>query len=226
MPEVTAGAPHGHRSRAAAARVRRTRPARCGRSRASTAGAARCRFRSCAARRPARSTRRRSPLTPTISGAAWRGSLRWWRRIGGVDVYRADFASLSRHSAQFLAAVLTGARARRRRGLAARQHAARELLREEFDFGRVAARIGEGAPARARHQRHELHHGPRRELLRRRAGHHRVAAHAAGRRAREAVPRALARDHGDSVPVSRRRASTATSTWTARCASSRRFPPR
>jgi hypothetical protein len=36
--------------------------------------------------------------------------LRWWRRVSVAEIYRADLAALSRHSAQFLAGFLTGTR--------------------------------------------------------------------------------------------------------------------
>src|SRR4029434_10306209 len=36
--------------------------------------------------------------------------LRWWRRVSVAEIYRADFGALSRHSAQFLAGFLMGAR--------------------------------------------------------------------------------------------------------------------
>ncbi|MFO1310879.1 MAG: patatin-like phospholipase family protein [Burkholderiales bacterium] len=69
---------------------------------------------------------------------------RWWRRIGASNVYRSDFGELSRHSAQFLAAVLTGTRPPE--GVASLLDNAplAHLLREEFDFARLSSRIREG----------------------------------------------------------------------------------
>ncbi len=69
---------------------------------------------------------------------------RWWRRIGASHVYRSDFGELSRHSAQFLAAVLTGTRPPE--GVASLLDNAplAGLLRNEFDFTRLSARIREG----------------------------------------------------------------------------------
>lgn len=69
---------------------------------------------------------------------------RWWRRIGASHVYRSDFGDLSRHSAQFLAAVLTGTRPPE--GVASLLDNAplAGLLREQFDFTRLSARIREG----------------------------------------------------------------------------------
>ena len=69
---------------------------------------------------------------------------RWWRRIGASHVYRSDLGSLSRHSAQFLAAVLTGTHAPE--GVASLLDNAplSQLLREEFDFARVASHVNDG----------------------------------------------------------------------------------
>lgn len=73
--------------------------------------------------------------------------LRWWRRIGVADVYRADFAALSRHSAQFLASFLTGSQAPP--GVAALLDNAplAQLLAREFDFARLAPLVDGGALA-------------------------------------------------------------------------------
>src|SRR6185295_17958601 len=64
--------------------------------------------------------------------------LRWWRRVSVAEVYRADFAALSRHSGQFLAGVLTGTRPPP--GVAALLDNAplKEVLDRQFDFGRLA----------------------------------------------------------------------------------------
>lgn len=71
--------------------------------------------------------------------------LRWWRRIAVSDVYQADFAALSRHSAQFLASFLTGSRPPP--GVAALLDNAplAALLDREFRFERIAAHIRDGA---------------------------------------------------------------------------------
>jgi len=73
--------------------------------------------------------------------------LRWWRRIGVADVYRADLAALSRHSAQFLASFLTGSQAPP--GVAALLDNAplAQLLAREFDFARLAPLVDGGALA-------------------------------------------------------------------------------
>ncbi len=69
---------------------------------------------------------------------------RWWRHVEASDIYHADFASLSRHSAQFLASVLTGTRPPS--GVAALLDNAplAHLVARQFDFGRVAAHVGAG----------------------------------------------------------------------------------
>lgn len=71
--------------------------------------------------------------------------LRWWRRVSVAQIYRADFAALSRHSAQFLSGFLTGARPPP--GVAALLDNAplAHLLERQFDFGRLAMHIGSGA---------------------------------------------------------------------------------
>jgi NTE family protein len=69
---------------------------------------------------------------------------RWWRRIGASHVYRSDFSSLSRHSAQFLAAVLSGARPPEGVASLLDNTPLSNLLREEFDWTRIGDRIREG----------------------------------------------------------------------------------
>ena len=70
--------------------------------------------------------------------------VRWWRRISASHVYKSDFGELSRHSAQFLASVLTGTRPPD--GVASLLDNAplAQLLRAEFDFSRLSSRIREG----------------------------------------------------------------------------------
>ena len=70
---------------------------------------------------------------------------RWWRRIGASHVYRSDFGSLSRHSAQFLAAVLTGSRPPEGVASLLDNTPLSTLLREEFDWDRVRDRVGDGS---------------------------------------------------------------------------------
>jgi NTE family protein len=70
--------------------------------------------------------------------------LRWWRRIDVADVYRADFAALSRHSAQFLASFLTGSRPPP--GVASLLDNAplANLLGHEFRFDLLAGHVARG----------------------------------------------------------------------------------
>jgi len=70
--------------------------------------------------------------------------LRWWRRISVAEIYRSDFATLSRHSAQFLASFLTGSRPPS--GVAAFLDNAplAGLLSREFDFSRLSGHIARG----------------------------------------------------------------------------------
>jgi NTE family protein len=69
---------------------------------------------------------------------------RWWRRIAASHVYRSDFGSVSRHSAQFLAAVLTGARPPEGVASILDNAPLSTLLREEIDWTRIGARVREG----------------------------------------------------------------------------------
>ncbi|MFO1314929.1 MAG: patatin-like phospholipase family protein [Burkholderiales bacterium] len=70
--------------------------------------------------------------------------VRWWRRIAVGDVYRTDFAALSRHSAQFLASVLTGTHPPP--GVASLLDNAplADLVDREFDFARIATHVAHG----------------------------------------------------------------------------------
>jgi|SoiMethySBSTD1v2_1073268.scaffolds.fasta_scaffold60016_6 NTE family protein len=70
---------------------------------------------------------------------------RWWRRIGASHVYRSDFGSLSRHSAQFLAAVLTGARVPEGVASLLDNTPLSSLLLEQFEWTRIGERIRQGA---------------------------------------------------------------------------------
>jgi NTE family protein len=70
---------------------------------------------------------------------------RWWRRIGASHVYRSDFGSLSRHSAQFLAAVLTGAHAPEGVASVLDNTPLSDLLRNELDWTRIDDRVRDGS---------------------------------------------------------------------------------
>ena len=128
---------------------------------------------------------------------------RWWRGVSANDIYRADFASLSRHSAQFLASVLTGTRPPA--GVAALLDNAplAELLALQFDFGRLAHHIESGHLRALSINATSYSTGHSVSFLRGRARPPGVEAHATARRARAPVARAPARVDGDSVPVPR-----------------------
>ena len=70
--------------------------------------------------------------------------LRWWRRVHVGEVYRADFATLSRHSAQFLASVLTGTRPPPGVASVLDNTPLAELLKREFDFRAVGRQVDDG----------------------------------------------------------------------------------
>ena len=95
---------------AVAARARHTRSARCARIARISGATRRRRFRSSAAPRRARSTRRRSPFTPTTSAAASRGCCAGGARCRSRDVYAADWRRC-RGTACVLARLGVGGRA-------------------------------------------------------------------------------------------------------------------
>jgi NTE family protein len=70
--------------------------------------------------------------------------VRWWRRLAVSDIYRTDFATLSRHSAQFLTSVLTGRRPPP--GVAALLDNAplTRLVDHAFDLSRIPAHVARG----------------------------------------------------------------------------------
>jgi NTE family protein len=70
--------------------------------------------------------------------------VRWWRRVSVGEVYHADFASLSRHSAQFLASVLTGSRPPPGVASLLDNSPLASLLAREFRFDRLQAHIARG----------------------------------------------------------------------------------
>jgi NTE family protein len=70
--------------------------------------------------------------------------MRWWRRLAVSDIYRSDFAALSRHSARFLTSVLTGTRPPP--GVAALLDNAplTGLVDRAFDLTRIPAHVAHG----------------------------------------------------------------------------------
>ncbi len=127
---------------------------------------------------------------------------RWWRRIGASHVYRSDFGSLSRHSAQFLAAVLTGAHAPEGVASVLDNTPLSELLRNEFDWTRIDDRVRDGSLRALAINATSYSTGTLGQLLPRRARHNGLAAHAPQRPACAAFARSPACEHRDPVPVS------------------------
>ena len=82
--------------------------------------------------------------------------LRWWRRIDVADVYRADFATLSRHGVRFLAAMTGGGRAPPERRVDARQRATRAAARPGRRPRSDRRARCQWCARGARHQRDEL----------------------------------------------------------------------
>lgn len=70
--------------------------------------------------------------------------VRWWRRIAVTDIYRADFAALSRHSAQFLASFLTGSPPPPGVATLLDNAPLASLVDREFRFERLAGHIERG----------------------------------------------------------------------------------
>jgi NTE family protein len=69
---------------------------------------------------------------------------RWWRRVRVSDIYRSDLATLSRHSARFLASVLSGARPPAGVGALLDHAPLTRLLDSEFTLSRLASHIDRG----------------------------------------------------------------------------------
>ena len=70
--------------------------------------------------------------------------LRWWRRIVVTDVYRADFATLSRHGIKLLASLVGGGHGPRRAESLLDNAPLERLLRRGIDFSRIDAHIEAG----------------------------------------------------------------------------------
>lgn len=70
--------------------------------------------------------------------------VRWWRNVRVNEIYRSDFASLSRHSAQFLASIITGTRPPPGVAALLDNTPLAELLARQFDFSHVARHIERG----------------------------------------------------------------------------------
>ncbi len=69
---------------------------------------------------------------------------RWWRRVTVKDIYHADLATLARHSARFLASVLTGGAVPAKVASMFDNAPLTDLLTRELEFGRLDEQIAAG----------------------------------------------------------------------------------
>jgi NTE family protein len=69
---------------------------------------------------------------------------RWWRRVTVKDIYHADLATLARHSARFLASVLTGGAVPAKVASMFDNAPLTDLLTRELDFARLDQQIEAG----------------------------------------------------------------------------------
>jgi NTE family protein len=69
---------------------------------------------------------------------------RWWRRVTVADIYRGDLTTLARHSARFMASVLTGGAVPAKVAAMFDNAPLIELLTREVDFSRLASQIEAG----------------------------------------------------------------------------------
>ena len=69
---------------------------------------------------------------------------RWWRRVTVADIYAGDLATLARHSARFLASVLTGGAVPAKVASLFDNAPLTDLLARGIEFGRLDAMIAAG----------------------------------------------------------------------------------
>jgi len=69
---------------------------------------------------------------------------RWWRRVTVKDIYHGDLATLARHSARFLASVLTGGAVPAKVASMFDNAPLTDLLARELDFSRIDHQIDAG----------------------------------------------------------------------------------
>ena len=69
---------------------------------------------------------------------------RWWRRVTVKDIYHGDLATLARHSARFLASVLTGGAVPAKVASMFDNAPLTDLLTRELDFSRIDHQIDAG----------------------------------------------------------------------------------
>ena len=140
------------------------------------------RFRSSAARRRARSMPPRSPCTRTISAAASRGSCAGGAASPSTDVYRADFATLSRHGMRFLASMVGAADAPEDAASMLDNAPLGSFLARAFDLVAAHRPRRKRCAVRAGGQRDQLLDRTRDHLLRRRSRARALATHPPSRR--------------------------------------------
>jgi NTE family protein len=87
--------------------------------------------------------------------------LRWWRRIDVADVYRADFATLSRHGVRFLAAMTGVGRAPPNAASMLDNAPLARLLTRAADVDQIAAHIASGRSRRSASTRRATTRGRR-----------------------------------------------------------------
>jgi len=69
---------------------------------------------------------------------------RWWRRVTVKDIYHGDLATLARHSARFMASVLTGGAVPAKVASMFDNAPLTDLLIRELDFSRIDTQIAAG----------------------------------------------------------------------------------
>ena len=69
---------------------------------------------------------------------------RWWRRVTVKDIYHGDLATLARHSARFMASVLTGGAVPAKVASMFDNAPLTDLLTHELDFSRIGTQITAG----------------------------------------------------------------------------------
>ena len=130
--------------------------------------------------------------TLAVHADAWRCGiarlLRMWRNIEVGDVYKADFAAVSRHGMRWLSSVLVGARGPADAASMLDNAPLRGLLERALDVTQVEQRIAEGHAARACDQCHQLQLRARGDVFRWRSVAQSMAAHAPARSTREDWP--------------------------------------
>jgi NTE family protein len=151
--------------------------------------------------------------------------IRWWRNVDVADVYRADFATLSSHGVRFLAAMVGAGPAPEGAASMLDNAPLAAMLERALDMERIAAHCASGAlsalainaTSYATGQAVTFFEGTDDHVTWKRTRRR-------GERARITIAHLMA---STAIPfIFPPRASTMTSTWTARFARSRRCRPR